>query len=159
MHEYASFVTVKTIFGEKVPVVTLEEYKDFCNKLVLLTIGGLDKRITALEEEKNSVPIKDRPEKEKIADWIREAEEEYENSKKEEKGLWKIGYKNNYKMISCNHIFEPKIEDKESDIRELTTSEAEEWFQQFYKEKPYAGLFKLYHKKYGEWVLYEEEDK
>lgn len=75
----------------------------------------------------------------------------------EEKKLWKIGYTDNYNTISCSRVFELKIKYKESDIRELTTSEAKGWFKQFRKEKPYAGLFKLYHKKYGEWILYEEE--
>lgn len=73
-----------------------------------------------------------------------------------DKELWKIGYKENYNALSCSGVFEPKKEDKESDIRELTTSEAEEWLQQFHKDKPYAGLFRLYHKKYGEWILYKD---
>lgn len=76
---------------------------------------------------------------------------------KTEKRLWKIGYTENYNVISCNGLFEAPMEYKESDIRELTTSEAEEWFQNFHKEKPYAGLFKLYYKEDGEWVLYKEE--
>lgn len=74
----------------------------------------------------------------------------------DDKELWKIRYKESYSVISCCSGYKP--EDKESDIRELTTSEAEEWLQQFHKDKqPYAGLFKLYHKKDGEWILYKEE--